>query len=41
MHLSIQQIPTTVTEQIDKILLFQLLGPSALAAYTFATAMPL
>jgi O-antigen/teichoic acid export membrane protein len=41
VHLTIQQIPASVTEHIDKILLFQLLGPSALAVYTFATAIPM
>jgi O-antigen/teichoic acid export membrane protein len=40
-HLTAQQVPATIAEHVDKILLFQLLGPSALAIYTLATAIPM
>lgn len=39
-HLSLMGVLATVTENIDKILLFQFIGPAQLAAYSFASALP-
>lgn len=39
-RLSAIGIVSVVASQIDKIILFQFLGPAQLAVYTFATAMP-
>ena len=40
LHLSIMGILSTVTEQLDKILLFHFIGAAQLAVYSFASALP-
>lgn len=40
LHLSIMGILSTGAEHIDKLLLFQMLGPAQLALYSFAAALP-
>ncbi len=39
-HSSVQNIVSIVSNQLDKILIFQNLGAAELAIYTFATALP-
>ncbi len=39
-HLSYSSIPATIIGQIDSIILFNFLGPAALAIYSFSTFLP-
>jgi O-antigen/teichoic acid export membrane protein len=39
-HLSVAELLTNGTQYVDKILVFQLLGPSELALYTIAVTLP-
>lgn len=40
LHLSLMNIPATVANYLDAILLHSFIGPSALAIYSFAIALP-
>lgn len=39
-HLSIMGIPGVISGQLDALLVYQFVGPAALAVYTFATLIP-
>jgi O-antigen/teichoic acid export membrane protein len=39
-HLSLMAIPGTISSQLDALLVFHMLGPAALAVYSFATLIP-
>jgi len=40
LHLTVMSVLGTAASQVDKILLWQFLGPAQVAIYTFATAIP-
>ena len=39
-HLSVMAIPGIISSQIDALMIFHFIGPSALAVYSFATLIP-
>ena len=39
-HLSLMAIPGVISSQIDALMIFHFIGPSALAVYSFATLIP-
>lgn len=39
-HLSVMAIPSTLASHLDALLVFQFIGPEALAIYAFATLLP-